>query len=104
VSLKGVARVDFSGATGICTAHRNPVSWGGTFRVASGGFLVDGKEAVAVGDEGNTSCGHTFRASGGSSILTGVGGKVIAREGDPVIVVQGGYGTIVDGSPNVVSE
>lgn len=102
MALKGVAHVG-SGATGFCHAHRRTVSWTGYFSVGTGGFTINGMDAVAVGDTGPTSCGHTFKVVGGSAVLTG-GGKIIAREDDPVIVIEGGDGHVIDGSTIMVSE
>lgn len=99
----GIARVGDT-ASGVCTAHSNPRSWTGTFTSGSGGFTVNGAQAVAVGDTGLTDCGHHFQVTTGSPILTGVNGKIIARSGDAVTVLEGGYGTIGSGSPNVISE
>ncbi len=60
-------------------------------------------QAVSINDSGPTDCGHTFRFLGSSSILTGAGGRTIAREGDEVIVDQGGTGVITSGSDIMVS-
>lgn len=95
--MKAIA---FVGSTceGICDAHDDPTSWTGVFTSGSGGFTIEGNPAVTVGDTGTTSCGHTFRVLSGSSILTGFGGKIIAREGDPLEVIEGGTGVITSGS------
>jgi uncharacterized Zn-binding protein involved in type VI secretion len=103
MALKGLARVGDTLA-GVCTAHTHSTAWTGVISAATAGFTSDGLNVAAVGDEGNTSCGHHFRIVAGSSVLTGVGGKVIAREGDAVIVIEGGTGTINSGSGIVKSE
>jgi len=99
----GIARVGDTVA-GTCTAHGSPRAWTGVFTSGSGGFKVDGQDAVAVNDTGNTNCGHHFKVTGGSGVLKGAGGKTIARQGDAVIVIEGGTGTITSGSSIVKSE
>lgn len=105
MALHEVARLGDS-AAGTCNAHGGgPRAWTGNIAVATAGFRCNGILVAAVGDEGPTSCGHTFRITGGSSILTGQGeSKIVARKTDAVIVVQGGSGTITSGSPSVKSE
>jgi uncharacterized Zn-binding protein involved in type VI secretion len=102
VSLQPVARVGDT-AEGICYAHGSPVHWTGQFNIGSGGFTVDGNNAVVIGDTGPTSCGHTFKCITGSPIFTGLGIPV-GRVTDLVIVIQGGNGTIITGSPTTSSE
>lgn len=107
MTLRGLARVGDT-AAGTCWApghSEGSVPWTGTFTTGSGGFTITGQDAIAVGDTGVTSCGHTFRVIGGSGVLTGgLFGRIIAREGDPVEVVEGGTGTITSGSNIVTSE
>lgn len=98
----GIARVGDT-LTGTCRSHSPHRTWHGVFSVGTGGFTVDGMDAVAVGDEGNTDCGHHFRVVSGSSVLTGMG-KVIARIGDAVIVIEGGDGVITSGSGVATAE
>lgn len=98
-----VARLGDS-AAGTCTAHSGTVSWTGVFTTSTGGFTIGGVQAVSINDSGPTSCGHTFRFLGSSSILTGLGGRTIAREGDPVVVDQGGSGVITSGSDIMSSD
>jgi len=102
MTLKRLVRIGDS-AAGTCTAHTSPVSWTGVFTTGSGGFTIGGIAAVCQGDTGITSCGHTFRFDNNDTILTGLGGKKMAREGDPVIVVEGGSGIITSGSSIVSS-
>lgn len=100
----GIARVGDS-VSGHCTSHTGGGrGWSTTLSVGTAGFTVDGMNAVAVGDEGPTGCGHTYRVTGGSSVCTGVGGKIVARAGSSVIVISGGTGTINGGSSVVTSE
>lgn len=99
-----VARLGDS-AAGTCTAHSGgPRAWTGVFDTSTGGFTIGGVQAVSINDSGPTSCGHTFRFLGSSSILTGAGGRTIAREGDEVIVDQGGTGVITSGSDIMASD
>jgi uncharacterized Zn-binding protein involved in type VI secretion len=103
MAQKGIARVgDTVGGT--CYAHASHRAWTGTITTGTAGFKVDGQDAAAVGDTGNTSCGHHFQITGGSSVLTGVGGKIVARQGDPLIVIESGIGSITTGSAGVTSE
>jgi hypothetical protein len=107
MAQKGLARVGDT-AAGTCRAPSHTggsVPWTGTFTSGSGGFTITGQDAIAVGDVGDTSCGHHFRVIGGSGVLTGgLLAKVIARQGDPVEVIEGGTGTITSGSSIVTSE
>jgi uncharacterized Zn-binding protein involved in type VI secretion len=103
MAYQRIARIGDS-ASGTCTAHSHTRAWTGVFTTATGGFTVDGVQVISQGDTGITDCGHTFRFDAGDSILTGVGGRQIAREGDPVIVVEGGSGVITSGSDTAVSE
>ena len=98
----GLARIGDT-LTGTCTAHSSPRVWHGVFSVGTAGFTADGLDVVAVGDTGNTDCGHHFRVTTGSAVLTG-SGKVVTRHGDSVIVIEGGTGTITSGSAYVTSE
>lgn len=94
-------------AAGTCWApnHDSPVSWTGVFTTCSGNLKADGIGLVRVGDTGPTSCGHTFRAISGSSvILDRVSGKALVREGDAVEVIEGGNGVVTSGSNYVRSE
>lgn len=98
-----IARLGDS-AAGTCTAHSSVRAWTGNFTSATGGFTIDGVQVVSSGDTGLTSCGHTFRFDAGDSILTGLDGRQIARENDPVVVVEGGSGVITSGSDIAMSE
>lgn len=79
------------------------MAWTGVITSTSGGFTVDGQQAAVIDDTGTTSCGHHFKITGASSILTGMG-KRVARVGDAVVVIEGGNGTITSGSPTTTSE
>ncbi len=91
---------------GVCrsAAHDNPRNWTGVFETATAGYTADGIPVVRVGDTGSTSCGHTFVAIEGSSVLTGAGGIPVVRVGDAVEVIAGGDGTVISGSPTHTSE
>ena len=102
MAQKGIARVGDS-CSGTCTAHRRTTAWTGPLLTSSVGFTVDGIGACGVGDTGNTSCGHHFRVTSGSSVLTG-NGIIVARQGDSVIVIEGGSGVVDVGSSVVTSE
>ena len=98
-----VARVGDS-AAGFCLQHGSPpLPWVGMIAVGSPTTTVGGSPVARVGDTGWTSCGHTFRIEIGSSILRDTG-AMVARKGDPVIVIGGGYGSISSGQESVQSD
>lgn len=105
MTLKHVTRLGDS-AAGICHAHTGgDVAWTGVFTTCSGVLKADGLGLVRVGDTGPTSCGHTFRAISGSSVIVDrLSGKALVREGDPVEVIEGGSGVVTSGSSIVRSE
>lgn len=93
---KPIARVGDS-AEGICYQHHSATHWTGTIQTGSGDAICEGSAIARVGDTGNTSCGHTFQITEGSSVFTDQGIPV-ARQGDAVIVIGGGSGVITGGS------
>ena len=98
-----VARIGDS-ASGFCLQHGpSPLSWAGTIATGSSTTIVGGSYVARVGDTGATSCGHTFRIEIGSSVLRDTG-SMVARKGDPVIVLGGGYGYISSGQESVQSD
>lgn len=58
---------------------------------------------VRLGDTGTTDCGHTFVASTASLNVT-ADGIHVHRVGDEVIVLEGGNGHTVTGSPTVFAD
>lgn len=100
--LKGIARLGDQ-CQGTCFAHSHSQAWTGYFSTASGGFTVDGLAVVVEGDVGTTDCGHNFQAQTGSAVLTGNGTPVL-RIGDPVTVIEGGFGSVITGSSVGLSE
>lgn len=97
-----VARVG-DPASGVCTQHKNPVNWTGVIATGCSAGSSSGSPIACIGDTGETSCGHTFQITGGSSIFS-CNGNSVARKGDPVIVIGGGSGQIDDGDPFAVTE
>jgi uncharacterized Zn-binding protein involved in type VI secretion len=110
LALLGIARLGDT-AFGACSGHQNTVAWTGVITRVSSGFTVDGVEAATLDDGGDTSCGHTFRITGGSAILTAPNGKKVGRVTDLVTAYASlvsntplGIGTITSGSTVVTSE
>lgn len=105
MALKPICRLG-DPASGLCLEHSPNQAWTGNIDTATAGFTSDGFPVAAVGDEGYASCGHRFRITSGSSVCTGVGGKIVARKDDQVTMILPGRGTgtLTWGSPNVSSE
>lgn len=90
--------------TGRCTADApdHPRDFTGTWTTGSSNVTANGIPVVRIGDIGITDCGHTFQAvAAGVNVYTNGLGQV--RVGDPVVVIEGGAGISVTGSPNVIS-
>lgn len=100
--VAAVCRIGDS-VSGTCTQHVPAVAWTGTWGTGSAIFTSDGIGVVRVGDTGLCSCGHTFQASVGSTVAADSTGKALVRVGDPVIVIGGGTGVTLTGSPVFVS-
>ena len=87
--------------SGTCNAHSPPCSVTGIWDTGSPSSIDQGKAIVRIGDTGTASCGHSFFAVTGSSVMTCEGiGEV--RIGDQVNI-QGGAGVCVTGSSTDVS-
>ena len=82
---------------GTCNAHDEPRSFTGTWTEASARYNCEGKDIIRVGDKGVTDCGHNFVAETGSQLCV-FGGQGLHREGDSVVVLEGGSGVTVSGS------
>lgn len=97
--MQGIARVGDSVA-GICSAlgHVENLHFSGVWTVSHSSATSDGQGIIVTGDTGNASCGHTFKATTGSSIVTNNNIQV-HRVGDQIVIVEGpGTGTTVSGS------
>lgn len=91
--------------TGFCSAggHGSNRPFTGHWTTSFSTILsADGIQVILTGDQGITDCGHTFVASTGSNVVT-VGGLALHRVGDEVVVIGGGYGHSVTGTPEVTS-
>lgn len=89
--------------TGTCNNHSSPRSFTGVWVTCSGDVTADGLGIIRRGDIGNTDCGHTFTADGGS---TGVdaNGLQLQRVGDTVTVeAAGATGISITGASDVTS-
>jgi uncharacterized Zn-binding protein involved in type VI secretion len=99
MTLRAVARVGDS-CTLSCQVH-GTVS--GPFFEGVGNATADGLNIVLVGHRGTASCGHTYRATSGSTIAS-INGIPLVRVGDPVQFIDvSGTGVVVTGSPVVLS-
>lgn len=56
--MTGIARLG-DRTLGTCTAHRSPITVGGTIVTASGNTFVNNKPSARLGDKVLTDCGHT---------------------------------------------
>lgn len=102
--MQGVARTGDS-VSGVCSASGHPSNrgWSGVWSSVHSTLHSDGVGMILVGDTGSTSCGHTFRASTGSSVA-GANGTALHRSGDAVVIVEGpGSGSTNSGSSVVLS-
>ncbi|HET8686067.1 MAG TPA: hypothetical protein VFM18_05305 [Methanosarcina sp.] len=88
--------------TGTCTAHPTPRPFTAIIATGSPTSRADGQSIACVGSVGSTDCGHTIEVVSGSAVAR-ADGIPIARIGDVVIVVEGGDGIIVSGSPTTTS-
>lgn len=88
--------------TGTCRNHRRPQAFTGTWTSGSPDIMANGRAVIRKGDRGDTGCGHTFIADGGSNDVSG-NGIIFQRVGDTVTVIGGGTGTSVTGSPDTNS-
>jgi uncharacterized Zn-binding protein involved in type VI secretion len=80
--MSGTARLG-DRTIGVCSAHRVPITVGGTIVTASTDTLVNGRGVARLGDLVQTDCGHT------SSIITASGdssanNKGVARLNDSI--------------------
>lgn len=96
--MTGICRVGDS-IIGTCNADApgHPRTFIGTWITGSSKISSDGINVIRVGDTGMTDCNHTIVAIGGSIDCSGEGVS-LQRIDDPVIIVEGGYGTSVSGS------
>lgn len=98
MSAAGVCRTgDSFAGTCLSPSHSNPTPFTGVWGIGSGILTADGFSIVRVGDTSPTSCGHTAQASSGSINTIG-GGIALHRQGDAIIVIEGGTGTSISGS------
>lgn len=98
---KAIARIGDT-VEGICTAHAHSRAWTGTIATGSSN-TCEGSGIARVDDTGDTDCGHHFKITSGSSVLS-CDGKPVARVDDDVIVIEGGSGSITTGAANATSE
>ena len=82
--------------SGTCNAHNPPRSVTGVWENGSPNSTDQGRAMIRVGDTGTASCGHSFFAVSGSSVMFSEG-LAVMRVSDPVNI-QGGSGVCVTGS------
>lgn len=99
--MGGICRVG-DNVSGICQANAigHPRSFIGTWVSGSSNILHGGIGVIRTGDSGITDCGHHIIASGGSLNCSG-DGLSLQRIGDPITILEGGYGTSISGSNNL---
>ena len=93
----GISRVGDT-ATGICYAHKNPISVTGIVTSGASSVTCEGKAVARIGDQVTFSCGHigVISTCSSSSKVEGLG---IARVGDSVTGSM--IATLVSGSGNI---
>lgn len=101
MAYKRVCRIGDQ-AEGICNGggHAAGRHFVATWTTGSSVGTADGLGIVRVDDIGVTDCGHTIKAVGSSSVGF-CEGRGVHRVGDAVIVIEGGSGVSVTGSPYV---
>jgi hypothetical protein len=102
--MQGVARTGDT-VSGVCSAPGHIASrpFTGVWSSTHGLVTADGLGVILTGDTGSTTCGHTFRATTGSSSAIALG-LAMHRQGDAINIVEGpGSGTTVTGSSVVTS-
>jgi uncharacterized Zn-binding protein involved in type VI secretion len=96
----GLARLG-DRTTGVCTAHKNPITTGGTIVSASGDVTANNLGIARLGDIVQADCGHSATIISSSSSVT-VNNIPAARLGD--MVGGGPYtGTIISASGDSVT-
>lgn len=101
MSLQKVARIGDT-VTGICngSGHAAGRAFTGTWQTGSPNVFANEIPIVRLNDTGITDCGHHFYASTASAYHK-ANNIFIHRVTDQVIVVEGGSGTTITGSPTV---
>ncbi len=79
---------------GICYAHAQPTPFTTIFYTGAERVYADGIQVCVVGTLGHTSCGHTTRATNGSTISDSPEGA-LHRVGDTGVVIEDERGTYV---------
>lgn len=102
MTARKITRVGDTGE-GYCSApsHEPNKHFTTTFRTGFAKMTVNGRQVCVIGTIGDTTCGHTTRATTGSG-KSSLGGIRLHRVGDTGIVVEdpGSTYTAITGSPN----
>ena len=97
---KAVARVGDT-CTLTCSVH-GPVT--GTFFEGTSEYTANGLNVVLVDHRGTATCGHQFKATSGSAVVSAED-KPVVRVGDTVqFITSSGVGEVLTGSPTVFAE
>jgi hypothetical protein len=97
--MLGVARTGDT-VSGVCSApgHTTNRAFTGVWTSTHTTIQSEGKGIILVGDTGSTDCGHTFRATTGSSLVSNNSTR-LHRVTDNINIVEGpGSGTTTTGS------
>jgi uncharacterized Zn-binding protein involved in type VI secretion len=81
--MRGVARLT-DRTFGTCSAHRSPISVGGTIITASGNVYANNLAVARLGDTVQADCGHTSVIITASPNVDGNSKSGTARLGDSV--------------------
>lgn len=99
--MGGICRVGDS-ISGVCQANApgHPRNFIGTWITGSSKIKNGTQGIIRTGDTGLTDCNHHIVAVGGSTNFS-CESLSLQRVGDPVTIVEGGYGTSISGSNNL---